>query len=140
MAYEMTDAPTVAEDQNEAIINWKILTWEDNMDQKQIFRQMMEFNKAAFDNNFKALVLFQSQSEQYILRFLEKSSWMPEAGKKAMSDWLHAYNKNYECFKASADENYRRAMDYVSTLRTPGDIQSQTNKGDAKKENMGSEE
>ncbi len=34
------------------------------MDQKQIVRQMLEFNKAAFDDNFKAMVLFQNQSEQ----------------------------------------------------------------------------
>jgi len=43
------------------------------MDQKQIVRQMLEFNKTAFDNNSKAMSLFQSQSERYIHRFLNNA-------------------------------------------------------------------
>jgi len=51
------------------------------MDQKKLFRQMLEFNKTAFDNNFKTMSLFQSQPEQYILRFLNNADWIPEEKK-----------------------------------------------------------
>ena len=81
------------------------------MDQKKLFRQMLEFNKTAFDNNFKATSLFQSQSEQYILRFLNNADWIPEESKIMTTEWLSTYRKNYENFKACADENYRKIMD-----------------------------
>lgn len=50
------------------------------MDQKQIVRQMLKFNGAAFNSNFLAMVLFHNQNEQYILRFLGKADWLPEEG------------------------------------------------------------
>jgi len=81
------------------------------MDQKKLFRQMLEFNKTAFDNNFKAMSLFQSQSEQYILRFLNQANWIPEENKKMTTEWLSTYRNSYENFKVCADENYRKIMD-----------------------------
>jgi hypothetical protein len=33
------------------------------MDQKQIFRQMVDFNKGAFNNAFNAMVMVQDQTE-----------------------------------------------------------------------------
>lgn len=77
---------------------------------------MLEFNKAAFDSNFKTMFFFQNQNEQYLFRFLDKANWVPEEGKKAMNEWLTAYKTNYENFKACADENYKKALDYFSNL------------------------
>lgn len=88
------------------------------MDQKQLFRQMLEFNKAAFDSNFKNMSFFQNHSEQYIFRFLDRSDWIPEESKKVVSEWLNAYKKSYENFKGCADENYRKAMDYFVSPQT----------------------
>lgn len=88
------------------------------MDQKQIIRQMLEFNKAAFDSNFKAIFFFQNQNEQYLLRFLDKATWLPEEGKKAMNEWLSAYKKGRESFKDYADEGYKKATDYFTNLQS----------------------
>ncbi len=84
------------------------------MDQKQLFREMLEFNKAAFDNNLKAMFLYQTQSEEYILRFLNSAVWIPEENRKMTMQWLEGYKKNYEHLKACADKNYRKIFDSLN--------------------------
>ena len=54
------------------------------MEQKQIVRQMMEFNKKAFDNSFSAMSELQDQTEKLMMNFLDKAEWVPEEGKKVM--------------------------------------------------------
>jgi hypothetical protein len=43
------------------------------MDQKQIAKQMVEFNKSAFDNTFNAMTALQDQTEKLVFQFLEKA-------------------------------------------------------------------
>jgi hypothetical protein len=84
------------------------------MDQKQIAKQMMEFNKTAFDNTFNAMTVLQDQSEKLVSRFLEKAPWFPEDGKKAVNDWVGAYKKGREDFKITVDESYKKVTDYFA--------------------------
>jgi len=84
------------------------------MDQKQIAKQMMEFNKTAFDNTFSAMIVLQDQSEKLVSRFLEKAPWFQEKEKKAITDWINTYKKGREDFKNSADESYKKVADYFS--------------------------
>jgi hypothetical protein len=44
------------------------------MDQKQLVKQMIEFNKTALDNTFSAMIVLQDQKEKIVLRFLGKAS------------------------------------------------------------------
>jgi len=84
------------------------------MDQKQIVRQMLEFNKTVFDNNFKAMALLQDQTENFVSRFMENAAWMPDDGKRAINEWLNVYKKGRTDFKACTDENYRKAVDFFA--------------------------
>ena len=47
------------------------------MDQKQIAKQMMEFNKTAFDNTFSAMIALQDQTEKLVYRFFGESTVVP---------------------------------------------------------------
>lgn len=87
------------------------------MDQKQIAKQWIEFNKSAFDNTFKAMTMLQDQTESVVSRFLEKATYFPEEGKKAIHDWINAYKKGREDFKAAADENYKKVTDYFADFQ-----------------------
>jgi hypothetical protein len=87
------------------------------MDYMQITKQMMELNKGAFDNSFKAMIMLQEQTEKYVFSFLEKATWMPEEGKKAINGWLDAYIKGRESLKTYSDENYKKAMDYFTNAQ-----------------------
>jgi len=87
------------------------------MDQKQIAKQMMEFNKTAFDNTFSAMIVLQDQTEKLVYRFLDKAQWFPEEGKKAINDWINTYKKGREDFKTSADESYKKVADYFANFQ-----------------------
>jgi hypothetical protein len=78
------------------------------MDQKAIFRQVVDFNKAAFDNSFNAIGMVQEQAEGMLNMSLEQATWLPEEGKKAIDEWIKGYKKGREDFKKIADENFAR--------------------------------
>jgi hypothetical protein len=84
------------------------------MDQKQIAKQMVEFNKSAFDNTFNAMTALQDQTEKLVFQFLEKAQWFPEEGKKAINEWLKAYKKGCSDFKSSADNSYKKVSEYFA--------------------------
>ncbi|MGD2099764.1 MAG: hypothetical protein PVG35_19465 [Desulfobacterales bacterium] len=78
------------------------------MDQKQIARQMIQFNKTAFDNSFNAMTMVYEQNEKMVTTFLQQATWMPEEGRKAIENWMQSYKKGCEDFKKMADENYQK--------------------------------
>lgn len=82
------------------------------MDQKQIAKQMIAFNKTAFDNNFSAMNALHEQTEKIINKFWEKTPMFPEEGKKAISEWMKAYKNGCEDFKKVVDENFKKVEDF----------------------------
>jgi len=87
------------------------------MDQKQIVKQMIEFNKTAFDNTFNGMAVLQDQTEKLIFRFLEKAPWFPAEGKKAIGEWAAACKKGREEFKKNANESYKKVTDYFAQVQ-----------------------
>lgn len=78
------------------------------MDHKQIAKQMVQFNKTAFDNSFKAMSLVYEQNEKMMEAFMGQASWMPEEGQKALKDWMASYKNGCEDFKKMVDDNYAK--------------------------------
>ncbi|MEQ8253541.1 MAG: hypothetical protein ABRQ28_03025 [Smithellaceae bacterium] len=87
------------------------------MDQTQIVKQMIEFNKTAFDNTFNAMAVLQDQTEKLIFHFLEKAPWFPTEGKKAIDEWVSACKKGREEFKKNANESYKKVTDYFAKAK-----------------------
>jgi len=85
------------------------------MDQKQMAKQMLQFNKTAFDNTFNAMTMVYDQNEKMVGTFLQQASWLPEDGRKAISDWMDAYKKGGENFKNLVDENYQKVEDFFAS-------------------------
>jgi hypothetical protein len=84
------------------------------MDQKQLFKQMIDFNKASFDNGFNAMVLIQDQTERAANALLDQATWLPEEGKKAIQDWVKTYKKGREELKKSVDTSFAKVEEYFS--------------------------
>lgn len=84
------------------------------MEQKELLKQMIEFNKTTFDNAFNTIVMMQNQTEQMVSSFMSQSSWLPEEGKKALNEWVNAYKKARDDFKKAIDESYKRVEDYFA--------------------------
>ena len=82
------------------------------MDPKQVAKQMIAFNKTAFDNNFTAMKTLHEQMEKIVAKFWEKSPLFPEEGKKAISEWMKAYKKGCDDFKNLVDENFKKVDDF----------------------------
>jgi len=83
------------------------------MDQKQILKQMVDFNKGAFNNAYNALVMVQDQNETLASTLLNQATWLPEEGKKAIRDWVDAFKKGREEYKKSVDEAFRKVEEYL---------------------------
>jgi uncharacterized coiled-coil DUF342 family protein len=84
------------------------------MEPLKMAKQMIEFNKATFDNSFSSMVLLQEQSEKMVRAFLDQSTWLPEEGKKVLNEWVASYKKGREEFKKMVDESYKKVDDYFA--------------------------
>jgi hypothetical protein len=84
------------------------------MEQGRLIRQMIDFQKASFDNSFNAMVMIQEQTEKMAKNFLDQASWLPEDGKNVLTQWIGAYRKGRDTFKKSVDENYRKVEEFFS--------------------------
>jgi hypothetical protein len=84
------------------------------MDPKQIAKQMLQFNKTAFDNAFDAMTALQEQTEKMMGMYLDQAPLLPAEGKKLINDWLKAYKKGRTEFKSATDENYKKVEDFFT--------------------------
>jgi hypothetical protein len=81
---------------------------EETMEPKQIAKQIVDFNKTAFDNSFDAMSVIQDQTEKMVNAMMEQTAFFPEEGKKAVNDWIKTCKKGREEFKAAADGNFKK--------------------------------
>jgi hypothetical protein len=84
------------------------------MEPKQIAKQMVDFNKTAFDNSFEAMAVIQDQTEKMVSTMMEQTAFFPAEGKKLIRDWIATYKKGREEFKAAADENFKKVETYFA--------------------------
>ena len=85
------------------------------MEPKHIAKQMVDFNKTAFDNSFEAMSVIQDQTERMVSAMMEQTAFFPEEGKKQVTDWIKTYKKGREEFKTSADENFKKVEVYFAS-------------------------
>lgn len=84
------------------------------MDNKQILSQMIKFNKTVFDNAFKGMQMAQDQGEKLINSLIDQASWLPDEGKKTITDWVQAYQRGTKEFKEKVDLQYQKVEDYLN--------------------------
>jgi hypothetical protein len=78
------------------------------MDQKELLKKMIEFNKTSFDNGFSAMVMIQDQTEKMVTTTLDQATWLPAEGKKAINEWVDSYKKGRETFKKTVDDSFKK--------------------------------
>ena len=84
------------------------------MEPQQVLNQIMEFNKAAFNNTVNVMTLVQEQTERMITLSLEQTALLPKEGKKVMTDWLKAYRQGGETFKKAVDDSYKTVEAFLA--------------------------
>ena len=76
--------------------------------------QMIDFQKTMFNNGFNTMVMFQDQAEKMSNSLMDQAPWVPEEGKKAVTQWVNAFKEGRENFKKTIDEGF----DNMQTLFT----------------------
>jgi len=77
------------------------------MEQFNAIKQMVQFNKNAFDQSYNAMDMLRKQNEKMTSSFLDQATWLPEEGKKAVNEWMQLYKKGCNDYKKTADQNYK---------------------------------
>ena len=76
-------------------------------------KQMIEFQKATFDNSFNAAVMLQDQAEQLFNTSIEQAGWLPEEGKQMVDEWVRICKTGREGFKNAVDESFDKLAEYT---------------------------
>jgi hypothetical protein len=90
-----------------------------NMMDGRIAKQVIEFQKATFDNTFNVFSMIQDQTEKTFNTFLETGAWpLPEEGKKVISEWTQSFKKGREEFKKVMDDGFDKVENYFVREKT----------------------
>lgn len=87
------------------------------MEPKEIFRQMIEFNKTTLENSFNAMVMVQEQTEKMVSAFVDQAPWLPEEGKRVLRDWIDTYKKGRDDFKKIVDDSFKRVQEFFGEVK-----------------------
>lgn len=79
------------------------------MAKKEMVKQMMDLHKAAFENYFSMMVMFQDQTEKLFRPFVDNIPGMNDEGKKVIDQWTEEYKKSRDDFKKAIDNGYDKA-------------------------------
>ena len=84
------------------------------MDQNAMVKQMIQFNKATFDNSFHAMIMFQEQNEKMVNMLVGQATWLPEEGKKAVNEWVSACKKGCTDYKKQVDDSFKKVEEFFT--------------------------
>ena len=85
-----------------------------NIIDQRVTKQIIDLQKATFDNAFGAMAMLQDQAERTTNMLLESSLWpVPEEGKRIMREWVQAFKKGREEFKKALDESFNKMEDFI---------------------------
>lgn len=80
------------------------------MDQKKIFKQMIESNQLTFNNIFNVTVLVQDQIERAANSALDQIPGIPAEGRKSIENWAEFFKYGRNSFKQQMDNNFEQAQ------------------------------
>jgi hypothetical protein len=75
----------------------------------QIARQILSFNKTIVDQNINTIRSINDYTEKFVSKFYEKSSIVPEEGKKVIFELLKFYKNGCEDFNNLLNNNLKKA-------------------------------
>lgn len=84
------------------------------MEMTQMTKQMIEFQKATFNNAFSTISMLQDQSERYVNTFMEQNPMLPQQGKEAFQQWLTMCKKARDDYKKTMDESFKNLESFFT--------------------------
>jgi hypothetical protein len=83
------------------------------MEQKQILKQILDFQQTTFNNAYSATALLQDQYERMANTILNQATWIPAEGRKAIDGWVDAYKSGRENYKKYVEDSYKKAEELL---------------------------
>jgi len=85
------------------------------MEPTKIMKQLIDFQKTAFENSFNAIVMLQSQTEKMTESLISQNTMIPEEGQKMINEWMLAVKKGRDDFKKTVEENFSKMEDFFES-------------------------
>ncbi len=85
------------------------------MEQMQFCRQLVGFNRMAFENTFNTVANFQDQMEKIFSSALQGAPWLPEDGKKAVDEFVKTFKQGRDDFKKIVEQSFEKIESSCST-------------------------
>jgi hypothetical protein len=76
------------------------------MEQKNFVKQMVDFNRMAFDNMYNTAVVVQDQTERFGGMLLDSAPFGGDQAKQMYRDSTELYRKGRDNFKKMMDEGF----------------------------------
>ena len=77
--------------------------------ENRLIRDIVELQKAAFNNTFSAISMFQDEAEKATKMILDSSILpLPDEGKSILAEWFRAFKKGREEFQKAVDDGYKK--------------------------------
>lgn len=70
----------------------------------QIAKQMINFQKTAFDNSYHSMIMLQDHTEKLSRTFFEQATWIPAEGSRVITDWIEIFKKGRSDYKVAVDD------------------------------------
>lgn len=84
------------------------------MDQMKIGKEMIDFNKATFNNYFAVLGLFHDQAEKAVKTMVAQFPAFPEDAQKNMDYWMNACKQALDNSKNITDKSFQKMEEYFA--------------------------
>jgi len=81
------------------------------METEKFAKQMIDFQKATFDNAFTAVTMLQDQAERMVNTVIDQATWLPEESRRVIDEMAGALKKGRTDFKGAIDENFMKMAD-----------------------------
>jgi hypothetical protein len=95
-------------------------------------RQLVEFQKQAFDSTFNALSALQDQQRELMSRLLESSPAVPGEMKQLLDEWGRALETGREQFRDTVDRSFETVESYLERLADEGESAAPRSSGKTK--------
>ena len=82
----------------------------------RVTKQIIDFNKTVFNDNFSTRKTLYGQTERLMSKFLGKSPIFSEEGRKFTSEWMKTYKTGCENFENAVNENFEKVEDFFDEL------------------------
>jgi hypothetical protein len=82
----------------------------------RVAKQIIDFNKIVFNDNFSTRKALYEQTERLMSKFWGKSPILSEEGRKFTTEWMKTYKTGCENFQNAVNENFEKVEDFFNEL------------------------